>query len=272
VAAALQIAISSKGNSQMKRHAGYLLIISLLTLCCSTISSHADPQVIGKIAGDICSGSQDIDFESSTGNAKYKDLKLEITDAGKTLKLKNKGVLLAQVTDFTFAKYQECLQVMIKALGEIKDQPGIEYHPIPFSHSASSTVFVTKVSVSTDSDAVVRIKDGTCNMWVWVAQCVVDDNAPGKPIIDLAMPQSGRYVTNFPFEYRITRWGSAVDDAGFGTRAALGYTQDQKQQFIQFALSRPDNIKVWLVIRPSSPDCTGYYSIASDSQIQTNAH
>jgi hypothetical protein len=71
----------------------------------SATSSRADPAAIGQAAATICSGSQDIDLESTTGSAKYKDLKVEITDAGKTLKLKNQGVLLAQITDFSFAKY-----------------------------------------------------------------------------------------------------------------------------------------------------------------------
>jgi hypothetical protein len=91
-----------------------------MILFSATIEGRADPTAISRMAAEVCSGSQDIDFESTTGNAKYKDLQIEITDAGKTLKLKNKGVLLAEIKDYSFEKYSECLQTIIKQLGSIQ--------------------------------------------------------------------------------------------------------------------------------------------------------
>jgi hypothetical protein len=101
------------------------MLTLFLILCCTMIgeSARSDPATAPEAAAAICSGTQDIDLQSTTGNAKYKDLKLEITDGGKTLKLKNQGVLLAQITDFSYATYTECLQTMIKALDELNKQP-----------------------------------------------------------------------------------------------------------------------------------------------------
>jgi hypothetical protein len=102
------------------------VLFLLFLFFCTVIDSRANPEAIAEAAAGICSGNQNVDLYSSTGNVKYKDLKVEITDGGKTLKLKNHGALLAQIRDFTYQKYTECVPKMIAALREITEPRSLD--------------------------------------------------------------------------------------------------------------------------------------------------
>ena len=92
-------------------------LIPLAFLVVTNIEPAAS-DTVDEAAERICSGQQVADIKSSTGSITYKDLEVEITNGGKELNLTYKGALLAKIEDFTYDKYQVCVQKMIRTLRE----------------------------------------------------------------------------------------------------------------------------------------------------------
>jgi hypothetical protein len=133
-------------------------------------------------------------------------------------------------------------------------------------------IMLRKVRVGTKYDTVIRILDAACDIYVWGAMWVFPVDRTGDPVILIKMTESGKIARDYPFEFRFNRASKVVDDAGFATRDAEPIDMDH-QEFLQYALSGPDEIQIYMAFRPVGPNnnCAGSYVIDYEPKTEAKA-
>lgn len=76
----------------------------------------------------------------------------------------------------------------------------------------------------------------------------------------VAMTDSGKTAEDFPFELRFDRDSQLVNDAGEATKE-FSQEDSSLEGFSEYALSAPDEIRVYLALRGDKDDCSGTYSV-----------
>jgi hypothetical protein len=158
----------------------------------------------------------------------------------------------------------ERLDKITQALLPILMPPHTDAAPINFPTDVfAARMFVTKIRIPLGKITVVQLRNGTCNMRIWLPELVVFPDSGNDPPFKIAMTDSGRYATEFPFDYKIYPDGSALKDAAKATRAQSIYTKEDLDAFFSKAPEMPGQL-VYLAIRATQDGCTGQYSLNSE--------